>query len=181
MIVIMGPGRCGTTLVVRVLQAMGYDTGGSHEIFRERRDEIAKGGFPWPKVIKGTGTLCYGLNRWAGQEGWDIEMVILCRREIEANVRSMIKKKRNARGYRHHSPEELEKTIRFEVADAYKHAEEEIQQGGYRSITIDFPKSGRDSDYCYSRLKEAIPDLNRERFKEAWDEIVDPKLIRFGG
>ena len=73
MIVIMGPGRCGTTIVVRLLQAMGFDTGNAHEIFREKpHDELRSPEFRWPRVVKGTGTLCMGLNKWAREGNWYI-------------------------------------------------------------------------------------------------------------
>jgi hypothetical protein len=181
MIVIMGPGRCGTTLIIRLLKEMGYDTGESHEIFRERREEIQDPNFKWPKVVKGTGALCHNLNRWVKTRDWNVEVVIMCYRELDANVKSMMKKKKGRGIYKKLTPEQLEGRIAEEVPSTYKRAEEQIRVGGYRKVDIHFPKSAQDMEYCYSKLVEAVPDLDKEKFRRAWSEVVDPTLIRFGG
>lgn len=176
----MGPGRCGTTLIIRLLQKMGYDTGGCHEIFREKPIEIRKQEFVWPRVIKGTGTLCVNLNRWVKDNNWNVEVVILCVRKLESNIASMIRKKRSRGAYKGLTDEELEERIRQEVPAGYKQARANIKEGEYRYIEIEFPRSARDVEYCYNALHEAIPDLDKEKFITAWTDIVDQKLIRHG-
>ena len=178
MIVIMGPGRCGTTLIVRILQHMGYDTGGAHEIFREKRKEIRRQPrFKWPYVVKGTGTLCHGLNDWIREKGWDVEVVIFCVRNLEANIRSMIKKKKGHRLYRQDNVEDI---IREEVIRTYAAAREQLKEGKFPHVEIEFPRSAQDMEYCYMVLSSAINGLDRDKFVSAWVSIVNPAKIRNG-
>lgn len=174
MIVIMGPGRCGTTVVIRLFQAMGFDTGNAHEIFRERsHSELRSSHFKWPRVIKGTGTLCVGLNKWADQGNWNIEVVILCVREYEEHVERMVKWKRGRGGYKGLTPEELEKRIRFELIEGYSEARKQISKEGCKLVEVEFPRLRESKDYCYSVLNGAVPEFTRKQFDVAWDEVID--------
>jgi hypothetical protein len=49
---------------------------------------------------------------------------------------------------------------------------------------IKFPRSAQDVDYCWDTLVEALGETKlplRVAFDEAWERVVKPELIRFGG
>lgn len=183
MIVVMGPGRCGTTLAIEILIEMGFDSYGHKEIFREiPTNTLRAKGYKWPNVVKGTGTLCKGLNRWAREGGWDIDVIILCTRKIEANIESMTAWKRGKGPvYRHLEPAQHEARIDKEVRESYKTARAQIAKSGARCVEIEFPRSATDMEYCYEKLNEALPGLGKEKFEAAWKEVVNPTKIRYGG
>jgi hypothetical protein len=181
MIIIMGPGRCGTTFWLRLFEELGFDNGGAHEIFRERPEGVKRADFKWPYVIKGTGTLCAGLNRWVEERGWKVDHVYLCVRELEANLKSMIKKKEGQSQYRSLSKDELDSTLRREILVGYGNALNQIVVGGYTFTVVQFPRSAYDKDYAYKKFCEGPVDVERDKFYEAREKVLDINLINFGG
>lgn len=177
MIVIMGPGRCGTTFWIRLFQELGFDTGGCHEIFREKRTEIRDPSFKWPYVIKGTGTLCVDLDRWVERCKWKVDYVYLCFRALEPNVRSMIKKKRGQGDYKGLTEEQLEKRIREEIPRGYDLARSQISN--YAHSEVEFPRSALNREYAYECLSKSV-SVDFDKFVKVWNKVRDDKLIRFG-
>lgn len=181
MIIVMGPGRCGTTFWLRLFQDLGVDTGGCHEIFREKPREIQNPDFQWPRVIKGTGTLCAGLNKWVENRGWEVEHVYLCVREIEANIKSMTKRKKGSREYKGLAPETLYAKIRDEILGGYGQALNQIVSAEYPFTIVKFPKSAQEIGYAYDKFREGPIQVSYKDFRDAWESVLDRRLLRFGG
>ena len=177
-IIVMGPGRCGTTFTIRLLKNLGLDTGGYLEIFREIKHEELTADFRWPRVLKGTGTLCASLNKWVSKCNWDVDVVFLCVRELESNIQSMLNFKQGKGVYKSLTAEVYESRIRREVEHSYKIARHQIATGGYRFTEIEFPKSVFDIGYCYSKFK-FVEDFKFGEFQKAWNLTVQPKKVRF--
>jgi len=182
MIVVMGIGRCGTTVMAQLLMALGFDSHGHLEIFRELPHEVLRAeGYEWPELVKGTGTLVVGLNRWIESGKWDVEVIILCTRELESAARSMSHWKRNSGTYKGLSREDYVARIHEEVSLGHVQAREQIAQSGKRCVEITFPRSILDKEYCYAAVCEAVGHIKRRQFNAAWKKVVKPSQSRFGG
>ena len=180
MIVIMGPGRTGTTYLIEMFHALGVDSDGHLEIFREIPKEIKVQGkdFVWPEIIKGTGTLCMTLKEKSDYYGWDIEHILLCYRKLESAVNSRLA--RNPGGvYRGMSQSEKQKAFEYDIPFALGYALHQIAFFDCDVTLVKFPRSAEDLGYLYSIFEQF--EYTYEEVVEAHEKVVDPGKLRFGG
>lgn len=179
-LIITGTGRVGTTFLIQLFRALGEDTGGHDEIFREvAASERDKDSYQWPRVIKGTAYIGMQLRDKIKRYDWNVSHVFFCLRNIESTIISMKKQKRGKGVYKHLSNEEFEKRIEIEVPQGFKEIREELKKTGIPYTEIWFPKSAQDREYCYSVLSPVLP-YSKEEYYAAWEKSVKPEKIRNG-
>ena len=44
-----------------------------------------------------------------------------------------------------------------------------------------FPDVVLDSKYCYDKLSEGLKNINKKKFEKLFDELSNPKMIKFKG
>jgi len=181
MIVIMGPGRCGTTFLIQMFTALGFDTAGRWEIFREERKEISRLGkkYPWPRVIKGTGALCQKLKKKADFYGWKLEHIYICYRQLEPMMNSRIARKSIPKSQRKKSPEEIREYFQGTIPRTLGHALHQAAFFDCPVTVVKFPRSATDMDYLCSIFEPY--GCTREQILEACFRVADRTKIRFGG
>jgi hypothetical protein len=184
MIVVMGPGRCGTTFLIQVLNALGFDTGGGHlEIFRELSSEIKEQGtkFDWPDAIKGTGYLCHELKEKADFYGWDVSYIFICYRQLDAMIKSRIAgvHRKPKKSYDGMCDSELYELFKQQMPYTLGTALHQAAFFDCPVTLVKFPRSAKDIDYLYSVL--SVLKVTRGQVENASNSVLVSDNIRFGG
>jgi hypothetical protein len=181
-LVIAGPGRSGTTLLVKLFGRLGFDIGKvSLDYF-----EDARAGLETDILVVKDPDLTWRLGPLldSGQVNReDIEWLIVPLRNLEAAAGSRVAITTNSREV--HAPGGLIGTARpgkqrqrlaemtyglFEVAARYE----------LPLIVLAYPRLARDVGYAYRRLRPLLGDRGEEEFAAAWSATVDPALVRDG-
>lgn len=180
MIIVMGPGRCGTTFLARILNELGYSTGGHHEIFREKPLEIAEMGkkFPWPRVVKGTGALCKQLYEKSHEYEWNVEHIFYCYRKYDAMVRSHEKIKKGKGIYKGLTDEQLHDTLVEEIPNTLGLGLLQCAEFNCPTTLVKFPESALKPSYLHNRVCKLNPGILYGEVLEAHRKIYDPEKIR---
>ena len=188
-LLITGPGRSGTTLLVKLLGRLGFDIGEpSLEYFEHARagletdilDPLAGYVVKDPDLTWRLGPL---LNSGRVRRE-EIDWVIVPLRDLEAAAASRIAITTDTREV--HAPGGLIGTARpgkqpqrlaemtyglFEVAARYE----------LPLILLAYPLFARDVAYAYRRLFPVLADYSEEEFIAAWNATIDPTLVRDAG
>ncbi len=187
-LVIAGPGRSGTTLLVQLFGRLGFDTGNaSLEYFAH-----ARAGFESDILDPSAGyvvkdpdlTWRLGPLLDSGRVSReDIDWLIVPMRSLEAAAASRVAITTDAGEI--HAPGGLIGTARprkqrqrlaemtyglFEVAARYE----------LPLIVLEYPRLARDVGYAYRRLLPLLGDRGEAEFVAAWSATVDPALVRDG-
>jgi hypothetical protein len=184
-VMITGPGRSGTTLLVKLFGRLGFDIGEPSEYFEHARAGLETDilGPSAGYVVKDpdlTWRLGPLLN--SGQlNREDIDWLIVPLRNLEAAAASRVAISTDAREV--HAPGGLIGTARpgkqrqqlaemtyglFQVAARYE----------LPLIVLEYPLFARDVGYAYRRLLPVLGNYGEEEFTAAWSATVDPTLVR---
>jgi hypothetical protein len=187
-LVIAGPGRSGTTLLVQLLGRLGFDTGNaSLGYFAHARAGLESDILdPSAGYVVKDPDLTWRLGRLLDGghiDREDIDWLIVPLRDLESAAASRVAITANAREI--HSPGGLIGTARpgkqrqrlaemtyglFEVAARYE----------LPLIVLEYPLFARDVGYAYRRLLPVLGDRRQDEFAAAWSAAVDPALVRDG-
>lgn len=187
-LVIAGPGRSGTTLLVKLLGQLGFDIGKvSLGYFEDARAGLETDILdPSAGYVVKDPDLTWRLGPLldSGQVNReDIDWLIVPLRNLEAVAASRVAITTNSREV--HAPGGLIGTARpgkqrqrlaemtyglFEVAARYE----------LPLIVLAYPLLARDVGYAYRRLLPLLGDRDEEEFAVAWSATVDPALVRDG-
>jgi len=164
-VLITGPGRSGTTMLVELLERLGLETRVDHD----RYDSVARAGLEWsltdpdpPYVVKNP-KASVRLQDWIDRgvvEPGDLDLVVVAVRDLSAAARSRAEV--SAQRRRVGAPGRLVLTL----------AEHEIPH-----VLLAYPRSVRDPQYCYRALRPVLADIGPDEFEAAWREIVRPELV----
>jgi hypothetical protein len=187
-IVIAGPGRSGTTLLVRLLDRLGLDIGdpelGYYEPIRAGLESelLAPNA---PRVVKKPAlTWLLGDMLASGAITADrIEWLVIPLRNLDDAAASRIRISVQHRDVR--ALGGLVRTYRpaKQRAELAETTYGLIQTAAFHElplILLEYPRFAQDVDYAYRRLEPMLPTVSREDFHTAWSDIVDPKLVRDG-
>jgi hypothetical protein len=187
-LVIAGPGRSGTTLLVKLFDRLGFDIGNPSLGYLEH----ARAGLETDILDPDAGyvvkdpdlTWRLGPLLDSGQiKREDIEWLIVPLRNLETATASRVAITSNARDV--HAPGGLIRTFRpgkqrqqlaemtyglFQVAGRYE----------LPLIVLEYPLFACDVGYAYRRLLPLFGDRGQEEFAAAWTATVDPALVRDG-
>jgi len=187
-ILIAGPGRSGTTLLVELLDALGLETGAE----RLKYSEESRAGFEAellgpevPRVVKSP-ALSWRLRSLIETGRFDparVECLLVPLRRLDAVAASRVKTTieqgdLNAdggmvgRGQPGRQPALLAELIYglFETAALYE----------LPVVTLEYPRFATDVDYAYRRLRPLLDGCSPEAFERAWQSAIDPALISNG-
>lgn len=176
-IVILGPGRCGTTVFVRLLHNLGYDTGFSDE---EVNKYLGPGGnglewpirgerscYPMPYVIKGPALsldLPNRIKRW----NWHIDHAYILVRNIEEIINSRFRRTRGTNNVPEEDREEFKKLVFQKTGAALLNCVSlEIPH-----TILEYPKWIKNPIYCHSNLHV---NFTYKNFLEAYHKSIDLK------
>lgn len=181
-ILIVGPGRSGTTFLYYLIKELGFDCGTYPEYFQGVKRGYLPNDGNIPYVVKGTGAVCNNLDKYVDIFELNIKHTIVAMRNIESCARSQTKKKKNRGIYKNLNDEELYTQLKAQelprtVGNLFFHlTEKEIP-----FTLVKFPKSAINSKYCYNRLKKIFPLKGYNAFYNSWKKTVVEDRIRFGG
>lgn len=186
-VLITGPGRAGTTLLVRLFGRVGLDIGtptwGYYEGAKAglETDLLAADA---PYVVKKpdlTWELRGLLESGAVEPAW-IEWLVVPLRDLSQAAASRVAVSARAKStqaaggvilsrWPGRQPGDLAKATYglFETAALYE----------IPLVTLEYPRFARDVAYAWRRLEPIVGDAADEAaFSNAWREVVDPSLVR---
>lgn len=178
-VIILGPGRCGTTVLWYLLKEYGVDTGEEAEVIQNFRDELLSGKRRMPYIVKGTGALSRNLNENLDRHKMSVDHIFFCVRRYEPMLASHIKKKKDTGKYKGLSLDALTDELSVELPETLGITLFNLIERNHPFTVIEFPRSAQDEQYCYDKLTEGL-SLDREQFSSAWRKTVNPNLIRHG-
>ena len=184
-VLITGPGRSGTTMLVELLERLGLETRVDHD----RYDSVARAGLEWsltdpdpPYVVKNP-KASVRLQDWIDRgvvEPGDLDLVVVAVRDLSAAARSRAEV--SAQRRRVGAPGGLDgvRWARGQESELARQlgrlvltlAEHEIPH-----VLLAYPRSVRDPQYCYRALRPVLADIGPDEFEAAWREIVRPELV----
>jgi hypothetical protein len=185
-IVIAGPGRSGTTLLVKLFAQLGFETGGRLRPF----SDVANAGLEddildpnAPHVIKNpdlSWQLC-GLLRTGQVAPEDIEWLVVPLRDLGEAAASRIRTTTVARDV--HAPGGLVRTGR---PGKQRQQLAEVTYGLLQTaalfelplIVLEYPRFAQDSGYAFRRLRTLLGERSDTEFATAWNAVVDAALVR---
>jgi len=185
-ILIAGPGRSGTTLLVKLLDGLGFDTGVDQLTF----DEVSRAGLEYdleepgaPEVVK------------APKVSSQLRQMIECRRILPEEIDWLVIPLRS-----------LEDAAASRVAVAFERrnlnapgglvgtkrpGRQQAQLGEdlyalletaalyeLAVITLAYPRFALDTMYAFRRLEPMLRSCSSTEFDAVWRTVVDPDLVR---
>lgn len=188
MYLISGTGHCGSTALLMLFEALGYETGNStyprcfREFLRDSRvvEQLEKGETPvWPEVIKHLGGFCYNLESYIEKWDWKVDHMFILIRDLDESVNKRILS--NKTTYKSlqisneifHSMTEEEKRIRTKEVLIHQIGSLVFSLGklDIPSTIINYPRFAQDREYCHDKLSEGLGDILN--FDEAYDNIIN--------
>jgi hypothetical protein len=186
-LIIAGPGRAGTTLLVQLLGRVGLDVGtptwGYYEGARAglETDLLAPDA---PYVVKKpdlTWQLRGLLEDGTVTPEW-IEWLVVPLRDLSQAAASRVAVSVNAGSAQAAGGVILSRWPGRQQADLAKATYSLLETAALYEIplvTLEYPRFARDSGYAWRRLQAVVGGMSDEAaFLEAWREVVDPNLVR---
>jgi hypothetical protein len=186
-ILIAGPGRSGTTLLVKILGALGFNTGeGRLRFFAHAQAGLESNVLSpqAPYVVKSPNLSAQlaSLIEEGRVAPSQIDWLIVPLRALDEAAASRVQvaiDQHSVRGVRgglvgtvlpaRQKPRLAETTYTlFETA-----ARHEIPL-----IVLEYPRFGTDAEYAFRRLAPLLGDRDYAEFSAAWSSVVDPDLLR---
>jgi hypothetical protein len=186
-VVIAGPGRAGTTLLVRLFGRVGLDIGtptwGYYEGARAglETDLLAPDA---PYVVKKpdlTWQLRGLLEAGTVEPAW-IEWLVVPLRDLSQAAASRVAVSVKAGSVQAAGGVSLSRWPGRQQADLAKATYGLLETAALYEIplvTLEYPRFARDSGYAWRRLQPVVGGVADEAaFADAWREVVDPSLVR---
>jgi hypothetical protein len=187
--VIAGPGRAGTTLLVRLFGRVGLDIGSPTWSYYES----ARAGLETellavdaPYVVKKpdlTWQLRGLLDAGTVQPSW-IEWLVVPLRDLSQAAASRVAVSVKARSAQAPGGVILSRWPGKQEADLAKATYGLLETAALYEIpliTLEYPRFARDGEYAWRRLQPVVGHTTNEAaFATAWREVVDPNLVRDG-
>lgn len=174
-IIITGTGRSGTTFLVHLLTAMGYNTGFDINNIAPHMNPSNGGletGDLKAHIVKNC-NFCFELPKYSQQ--WDIKHVFVCVRELYRTVKSREKHGTAGGGFWKAGDKWQQKTVHLEATTQLIY---DLSHLDIPFTLINFNKMMNDSWYLFGQLHEAtFFRTNNEQFKETYNKILDKSKI----
>lgn len=186
-VVIAGPGRAGTTLLVRLFGRAGLDIGtptwGYYEGARAGLETDLRA-TDAPYVVKKpdlTWQLRELLEAGAVEPAW-IEWLVVPLRDLSQAAASRVAVSVSAGSAQAAGGVILSRWPGRQEADLAKATYGLIETAALYEIplvTLEYPRFARDCGYAWRRLHEVLVGVVDEvAFVDAWNDVVDPRLVR---
>jgi hypothetical protein len=184
--VITGPGRSGTTLLVRLLDRLGFDTGAANlEFFEHARaglesdilhpdapHVVKKPNLTWELgELLETGQLVPDQVEWLLVPLRDLDKVAASRIAITAEERRF-----DASGGLVGT--RWPRRQREQLAELTYGLFQTAARFGLPLLVIEYPLFATDHSYAYRQLQPLLGTRTAAEFERAWQSVVDSSLIR---
>lgn len=194
---ISSTGLCGTTVLIKLFEELGYEIGNTHypnanpEFLKDDRVFYAlKKGEEvyWPEVIKHLGGGCYNLTKYVKDWNWKLEHVFIPLRTIDQSLNKRFAK-----------PDKYIRSKSFGISNDLFNSLSEVEKiDGMRNILfkqigslifqcieldvpitiLNYPRFVLDKEYCWSLLDDFIEGpMTWKKFDKAFTKIVDPEKV----
>jgi hypothetical protein len=132
---------------------------------------IAKTADDWefPRLIKHLGGFMNNLNEHVDRHGWEVDHVFLCMNSYDLQMRKYYSRGRVALEDRPAKQAQYEQALGRGLI--------QLNSRDYPFTVIRCPRSIKDVQYCYDKLKVAI-DHTFEEFREIHQARLDPRLLK---
>lgn len=185
-IVIAGPGRAGTTLLVKLLARLNFETGGRLRPFSEAaqaglEDDLLDADAPYVVKNPDLSWQLGGLLESGRIAPDEIEWLIVPMRDLREAAASRVRTTTAARDV--HAPGGLIGTVRpakqqQQLAEVTYRLFHTAARFDLPLIVMEYPRFALDSAYAYRRLRPLLNDRTEADFTAAWKAVVDPALVR---
>lgn len=183
---IAGPGRSGTTLLVRLLDRLGLDIGqpelGYYEpIHAGLESELLSPNAP--RVVKKPAlTWLLGEMLASGDIAADrIEWLVVPLRDLGEAAASRIRisvEHRDVRALGGLVRTSRPAKQRSELAETTYGLMQTAASYEIPLILLEYPRFAQDVEYAFRRLEPMLPEVTVDDFRAAWLAVVDPELVR---
>jgi hypothetical protein len=173
-ILVMGTGGCGSGFIWHMLKDCGLETTNHQEWIRyggiiHAEDPTV---YPAPKVIKHNGGFLCNLNTHLDNYQWEVEHIFFAVAKIDLAMRIQKTRFRLTRrefNYDH----ELERYY-----TKLGRGLDQLVERDHPFTVVQCPASILDPQYCYDKLKVALPDTSYEEFAEKHAALIIPKQFK---
>lgn len=186
-ILISGTGRAGTTFLLRLLGALGEDTGFSNP--EKDMDPISLAGLevdlltvPMPRVVKSP-FACEKLAVALEKRLYRVEHCLVPMRDLysAAESRRRISRLHGKSGANQvpggiwdaETPEQQEN----ELAHKFYHLMLTLARYNIPLTLLDFPRLVNDSEYLWTCLSPVFPKIGKSDFSSAFKDLVRPEWV----
>jgi hypothetical protein len=186
-IIIAGPGRSGTTLLVRLLDELGFDTGAARlQYFDHARAGLETADIldpEAPHVVKKPNLTweLQGLLEAGELKPEQVEWLVVPLRDLDAMAASRtaitaVERRFDASGG----------LVRTRWPHRQRSRLAELTYGLFQTAAhfelplIEYPLFAIDQAYAYRRLSPLLGGRTAAEFERAWQAVVDPSLVRTG-
>lgn len=183
-ILIMGVGGCGSGFIVRCLENCGLDTGGYNSYLQHGPVQklLSNGVDPknieMPRVIKHLGGFMHNLNQHIDTYGWKVEHIFLAVASYDLQFRELVKRRSNSSRFIGKSKTEIEDITRKDYPEMLGLGVIQLIARDHSFTIVRCPRSIKDPEYLYNKLKIVIPDVSYKEFKIAHDKTISPRHLK---
>lgn len=191
-ILVVGPGKCGTTYFMKLLSELGFDTGfpPTHcSVVTEYKGKDKYHGFEWnirgkhankdimPRIIKSP-KLCLDLLERAKKWDWDIEHVYILLRDYKdvANHHWRFSGSR----YPKINEEEFMEEYTTKAAVFVGEAVYQVVSAKIPYTFLTFPRIVTEPLYLWSHCPLLKDNISYGEFRDAFDKVADVKNVHWG-
>jgi len=190
-IMITGTGRAGTTYLVHLLTALGFDTGFELAEIHKSINENAKAGLEWDVRAPDAPFIC--KSPWFSEYAREVldhnklEQIIIPVRDLRDAAESRI---RVTRLHRETIDPNATKDIHggLVFTEKYEDQQTQLQEQFFRLIKIladynvpvtfiSFPRFAKDPEYLYQKLDFLLKPISKEEFLLVYHQITRPEYI----
>jgi hypothetical protein len=184
-LIISGTGRAGTTFLVQLLTELGLQTG-----FKDAFSDFhasCNAGMEWnlrledaPYVVKSP-ELCEYLGEVLKTKDIVIDYAIVPVRDLYSAAESRRQvsqasgRKKGAKGglWLTKNPRAQEAVLAKQFCNLVR----TLVEHDVPTIFLDFPRLVKDSEYLFTKLKPALPNIGSDAFSRAFQKLSNPRLV----
>jgi hypothetical protein len=185
MILVTGPGRSGTSLLMALFTFLGLDTGFDEKEFERVQSSNSKAGFerhqdPCPYIVK-----CIWcsekVDAMVNKHDFLMEHVILPMRNLEDSVQSrklVANLGEENGGFDNASNEDEQKRVNCRRVYNLLH---DLAKNDIPFTLLHFPRLANDAEYLWGKLEWLFQkhEISKEKFLEVHAKVSNPNLINF--
>ena len=166
----MGAGGCGSGFIHGLLGACGLPTYGINEWLRHSgaRGSRDPKNLDCPKVIKHLGGFMENLNFHIDRYGWEVEHIFLAVASLDLQMHAY---RRRKRGFSQEYYLDRYQTVLGKGMV-------QLIERDHPFTVVRCPRSIKDPEYCYEKLKVVLNGMPYEKFAEIHASRILPKYLQ---
>jgi hypothetical protein len=174
-ILVTGVGGCGSSFVWSLLGACGLSNGGineymRHKALREAMKTKTADNWEFPRLIKHLGGFMCNLNEHVDRHGWEVEHVFLCMTSYELQMKKYYRRGR--------VPVDQREAKQLQYEQSLGQVLIQLNERDHPFTVIRSPRSIKDVQYCYDKMRVVLGGMAFEEFKEIHQGRIIPRLLK---